>query len=94
MYKVGDKFMMRPEQNDDMLCEIVEKASSDYKLSCYSPNGEQYAVCLADDEIILWHLIKIDRFPWEEEKKPTKQCTCGAKYTSFPNKHMNWCDLK
>lgn len=23
-----------------------------------------------------------------------KRCTCGAKYTSFPNHHYDWCDIK
>ena len=22
------------------------------------------------------------------------KCTCGAKYTSFPDKHLDWCDLR
>lgn len=24
---------------------------------------------------------------------PEKKCTCGAKHTSFPQFHLDWCDL-
>ena len=28
------------------------------------------------------------------ELKKENKCTCGAKHTSFPEKHLGWCDLK
>jgi hypothetical protein len=31
-------------------------------------------------------------FIFEEEKE--KKCTCGAKFTSNPNYHYDWCDLQ
>lgn len=32
--------------------------------------------------------------PREEFPSFIKECTCGAKHTSFKNKHLSWCDLK
>lgn len=31
--------------------------------------------------------------PLESIKSIELKCTCGAKFTSFPDKHLDWCDL-
>lgn len=28
----------------------------------------------------------------EPSKRPSLGCTCGAKHTSFPEYHLEWCD--
>ena len=53
-------------------------------------DGYQYYDLVREDE--LESESGSDSDYWWLPKK--KVCTCGAKHTSFPNHHLDWCDLK
>lgn len=37
---------------------------------------------------------KFNSEPKPLEPVVLRKCVCGAKFTTFPNQHSNWCDIK
>jgi hypothetical protein len=98
-YKIGDKFKHKTKKNTYL--KIIELGSSLARGLIYSNyNGQTSTLCFKKT----WlsdNYIKIDKFPWEITFNNVKEfpkidldeCTCGAKHTSNPNFHLNYCVL-
>lgn len=64
--------------------EVIFYVGGGIIISCTDQNGQSATLVLATDK---------DVWDWEFFEESIKSCTCGARHTSRPDYHLDFCDL-
>ena len=76
----------------EAILEAVRSVFCDQPISDRLPDGFKIIAMDSIQSMAIDASDYIGLPTWKEE--PPKLCDCGAKHTSFPNHHLNWCSTK